>query len=126
MSTKKKKATTDLAKKKKDLDRELAAAQRDLDRVRTENDPEPEKVLAAILGWWNGITCDVDRVASVLRKFESLEKPYEYRPGFEWAKETAHELGVLLECLDRARPAPRHRSTDELIAEVREMLHEQD
>lgn len=64
----------------------------------------PDKVLIALLGWWDAITDEIGRMSGMMNEFR-VNTGGEFHPGFEFASEAAYGLMSIQEALDDARPS---------------------
>lgn len=118
------KSTTTKAKSKagkKPAESHVDQARRNLDAARSKNDPDPDRVLVAILGWWASIEYEVQQVGKLLRKFQR-QGSIDFRPGFEFLHDVRSELDTVAEALQTGRPIPSGRPLKDLVEEVNMML----
>ena len=116
------KSTTTRPKSKREpsANAKLKNAKRNLDEARSERDPNPERVLVALLGWQGGIRTEINQVRELIGKFRKMED-LDFRPRFEFLLVVLEELGNAEQSFDNwPRPCPR--SAAELAQEVNGLL----
>jgi len=101
--------------------KKIANAERQLDKARSKHDPEPDRVLVAILGWWASLESEVQQAFDLMENF-TLVGSSDFRPGFEFLADIRKELHGVEDCLRHGRPMPSIRTIDELGKEIRGLL----
>ena len=114
-------ATKTRSKATDNNDQALAKAREELDKARTRNAPDPDRVVFALLRWWDNLTSEVNQTIGVLRKFRLTFSSSETLPGFEFAGEASDQLLAILEAIDAGRPMLNRLNAAELSEVIREL-----